>query len=52
MQKKDAKTCGQEYQGSVIVVCPYIYKNMPINQEVHRDCNAPCGYTYTGSSGK
>jgi hypothetical protein len=31
---------------------PYIYYHLPTNQELHRNCNASCDYTYTGWSGK
>jgi hypothetical protein len=45
MQKLEIRNIKAETLGYV----PHVYNNVPTIQEVHRNRNAPCDYTYTGS---
>jgi hypothetical protein len=51
MQKRMQKLVAINIRDETLGHVPYIYISLQ-TREVQRNCNAPCDYTYTGSSGK
>jgi hypothetical protein len=52
MQKTMQKLVARNFKDETLGHVPYIYKICLQTREEHRNRNAPCDYTYTGSGGK
>jgi len=50
--RKDAKIDNRNIKDKTVGHVPYIYNKCLQTRKVQTNCNAPCDYMYTGSSGR